>query len=318
MRGSGPERCLSEVSGPASTTCSSTSRANPGSRRSCSCTAAARAVGCGAPHLDALGDRFHCLAPDLPGFGRSNHLAPVSLDEAAGLVAEFVEARVPDGRATLVGLSYGGSLVLSLMGDHASVLERAVVDGAAVLTWWGDRLVIAGVAAVSPVIRTRAVRAVLGRLDMSGLGEELRSTTPAAFRRAFADGWVAPLSRPLLAAPCPTLLVGGGTEKTVRASNAALAELLPNAEARFAPGHGHAWFAWELDLHIRMVEAWAHGRGAAVGAGGGAVVGGGGGAGARAARPAGLTGCRPAVPSQVRQRRAYQKVRPLMHQTDPD
>ncbi len=211
------------------------------------------------PHLDALGDRFHCLAPDLPGFGRSNHLAPVSLDEAAGLVAEFVEARVPDGRATLVGLSYGGSLVLSLMGDHASVLERAVVDGAAVLTWWGDRLVIAGVAAVSPVIRTRAVRAVLGRLDMSGLGEELRSTTPAAFRRAFADGWVAPLSRPLLAAPCPTLLVGGGTEKTVRASNAALAELLPNAEARFAPGHGHAWFAWELDLHIRMVEAWATG-----------------------------------------------------------
>ncbi|MCV2393261.1 alpha/beta hydrolase [Actinotalea sp. M2MS4P-6] len=210
-------------------------------------------------HLDALGDRYHCLAPDLPGFGRSNHLAPVSLDQAAGLVAELIETRVPGGRASVVGLSYGGSVVLSLMGGRADVLDRVVVDGAGVLTWWGDRLVIAGVAAVSPIIRTRAVHAVLGRVGMSGLADELRTASPAAFRRAFAEGWVAPLSRALLAAPCPTLLVGGENEQTVRASNAALAALLPSAEARFAPAHGHGWFAWELDLHIRMVEAWVAG-----------------------------------------------------------
>jgi pimeloyl-ACP methyl ester carboxylesterase len=210
-------------------------------------------------HLDALGDRFHCLAPDLPGFGRSNHLPAVSLVEAAALVAELIETRVPGRRATVVGLSYGGAVTLALMGGHPGVLDRVVVDGAGVRTWGGDRVVIAGVAAVSPFLRTRGVRAVLGRLDLSGLAEELRSTSPAAFRRAFAEGWVAPLSHRLLAATCPTLLVGGEREQTVRASNAALAELLPRAEARFAPSHGHAWFARDLDLHISMVEAWLTG-----------------------------------------------------------
>ena len=31
---------------------------------------------------------------------------------------------------------------------------------------------------------------------------------------------------------------------------------MPHAAARFVPGHGHAWFGWRPDLHVRMVEAW--------------------------------------------------------------
>ena len=41
---------------------------------------------------------FHCLAPDLPGFGRSNHLEPVSKEGSADLVAELTKTRVPAGR----------------------------------------------------------------------------------------------------------------------------------------------------------------------------------------------------------------------------
>lgn len=48
---------------------------------------------------------FHCLAPDLPGFGRSNRLAPASRIETASLVAELIETRVPARRAHVVGLS---------------------------------------------------------------------------------------------------------------------------------------------------------------------------------------------------------------------
>jgi pimeloyl-ACP methyl ester carboxylesterase len=45
-------------------------------------------------HLDRLSDRFHCLAPDLAGFGRSNHLAPLSLDQTADLLADLIERRL--------------------------------------------------------------------------------------------------------------------------------------------------------------------------------------------------------------------------------
>ncbi len=43
---------------------------------------------------------FHCLAPDLPGFGQSNHLPPASLREIADLVAALIETRVRRGGRT--------------------------------------------------------------------------------------------------------------------------------------------------------------------------------------------------------------------------
>ena len=45
-------------------------------------------------HMERLPD-VHCLAPDLPGFGRSNRLEPVSKERIADLVAELIETRVP-------------------------------------------------------------------------------------------------------------------------------------------------------------------------------------------------------------------------------
>ncbi len=46
----------------------------------------------------------------------------------------------------------------------------------------------------------------------------------------------------------------------IRPANAALASLMPQAEARFAPGLGHCWQRKAPDLHIRMVEAWVSGQ----------------------------------------------------------
>jgi pimeloyl-ACP methyl ester carboxylesterase len=214
-------------------------------------------------HLDRLAGRLHCLAPDLPGFGRSNHLPPLSLRETADLIAQLIEARVPARRALVVGISYGGSVVLALLERHPNRVDRAVIDGAAVLPlWrgWGDRFVQLSTTAISPIVNTRPVAALLSLVGLRELGIELSSASPWAFRRAYKEGFTAPTSRAELEAQCPTLLVAGEKEATVRASNAALAELMPHAIARFVPGLGHAWFGWRPDLHVRMVEAWLTGE----------------------------------------------------------
>lgn len=216
-----------------------------------------------ATHLDRLAVKLHCLAPDLPGFGRSNHLAPLSLGETADLVAELVDRRVPSRRAHIVGLSYGGSVVFAVLERHAEHVDRAVIDGAAVLpVWggWGDLLVRLGAAVISPIIPTRLLATLLRPVGLRELGSALRSASPLAFRRAYVEGFTAPASRGLLEVPCPTLLVAGEKEATVRASDAGLAELMPHATARFVPGLGHAWFAWQRDLHISVVEAWLAGE----------------------------------------------------------
>jgi pimeloyl-ACP methyl ester carboxylesterase len=214
-------------------------------------------------HLDRLAERLHCLAPDLPGFGHSNHLPPLSLRETADLIAQLIEARVSAGRAHVVGLSYGGSVVFAMLERHPDRVDRAVIDGAAVLPlWrgWGDRFVQLSTTAISPIVNTRPVGALLSLVGLRELGIELSSASPRAFRRAYKEGFTAPTSRAELEAQSPTLLVAGEKEATVRASNAALAELMPHAIARFVPGLGHAWFGWRPDLHVRMVEAWLTGE----------------------------------------------------------
>lgn len=214
-------------------------------------------------HVDRLSERFHCLAPDLPGFGRSNQLASLSLAETADLVADLIETRLPARRAHAVGLSYGGSVVIAILGRHPGRIDRAVVDGAAVLpTWggWGDRFVQLGVTAASPIINARPVVALLGRIGLREVGVELGAASPRAFRRAYREGFTAPVSSDLLRAPCPTLLVAGAREGTIRASNVALAALMPNATARFVPRLGHAWFRFRRELHVRMIDAWLSGE----------------------------------------------------------
>jgi pimeloyl-ACP methyl ester carboxylesterase len=210
-------------------------------------------------HLDRLAGQFHCLAPDLPGFGRSNRLAPISLSHTADLVAELIAARVPARRAHVVGLSYGGSVALALLDRHSEVLDHVVIDGACVLPRWADRFIVAAVTVVSPIVNTRFAAAFLRLIGLRDLGVALRSATPAAFRRSWREGYTAPISRAALDAVCPTLLVAGEREHA-RASNAGLAALMPHATARFVPELGHAWFIQRRELHIRTVEAWLAGK----------------------------------------------------------
>jgi pimeloyl-ACP methyl ester carboxylesterase len=207
-------------------------------------------------HLEALGGTFHCLAPDLPGFGRSHRLPPISLLETADLVAELIRARIPAGRAHLVGLSYGGSVVFAVLARHPEVLDRAVIDGAGPFSSKSDRLIVLGAKLASPLMGRGLARVALRTAGLAGLGESFRSAAPRAIRRAWAEGYLAPLAATQLRAPCPTLLVAGEREAPVRASNAAFAALMPSAAAVFVPGLGHAWFAWRPELHIRMIEAW--------------------------------------------------------------
>ena len=213
---------------------------------------------------------YHCPAPDLPGHGRSNHLRWASLDGAAQQVAALIQDRIPARRAHLVGLSLGGAVAHTLLAHRPELLDRVVIDGCGlvdVLPARGVGLWKLGFAVVSPFIHRGPVIALFARMvgvapaDREQFAADLRAVSRAAFRRAFAEGNDVRLSRQELRAPCPTLLVAGEREqRAIRAANAALAALMPRAEARFAPGRAHAWLAVDPELHVRMVQAWITGQ----------------------------------------------------------
>jgi pimeloyl-ACP methyl ester carboxylesterase len=211
-------------------------------------------------HMARLTD-FHCLAPDLPGFGQSNQLPSVSLGETADLVAELIETRVPARRASVVGISSGGWVIRDLLDHHPDRVERAVIDGAPVRPW-GRRFRVLVFSAMSPFIHTRPVMASMREIWDAA---DLRAASRRAFRRSVTEGFLKPFAA--IGVPNPTLFVAGERETSrtltgcgVRESNAALATLMPHAEARFAPDLGHCWQRKAPDLHIRMVEAWCTGQ----------------------------------------------------------
>jgi len=207
---------------------------------------------------------YHCLAPDLPGFGGSNRVPWRSRIATAELVADLIAHRVPARRAHVVGLSLGGSVAHTLLATRPELLDRVVIDGCGVLPWRGTGLLKLAVAAVSPFLHTRPVIAAVGRaarLDDAARAD-LRAASPRAFRHGFADANDTVISHAEIAADCPTLLVAGEAETRppVRASNAAMAALMPDAEARYVPGVGHGWIGRRPDLHLRMTAAWLEGH----------------------------------------------------------
>lgn len=205
---------------------------------------------------------YHCLAPDLPGHGRSNRRPWRSRSEAADLVAQLIESRVPGRRAHVVGLSLGGAITHELLARRADLLDRVIIDGSGVLPWWGNMPFLAGITALTPFLHTRPVGAMLsrsvGRIPDKDRAD-IRVASRRAFRRSYTDALATRVTRAEIAAPCPTLLVAGEKETAVRRSNAALAALMPHAVAWFVPHTGHGWLGMRLDLHLAMVEAWLGG-----------------------------------------------------------
>lgn len=148
------------------------------------------------------------------------------------------------------------------MAHRSDLLETVVIDGAGGIPYRFGPLVKLGVDLFSPFLHTRPVLDAIARtfaMDEQGV-EDLRRASPEAFRRALNDANAQRMSRAEVETPCRTLLVAGENDlPMVRPSNAALADLMDDAEARFVPGLGHGWIGRNPTLHRRMVAAWIAG-----------------------------------------------------------
>jgi pimeloyl-ACP methyl ester carboxylesterase len=216
-------------------------------------------------HFAALGD-YHCIAPDLPGHGRSRAVEWTSLEDTAALVAGVIYD-LPTRSAHVVGLSLGGAVAFELLATHADLLDHVVIDGcAAVGSPWAGVAKVA-FAAISPFVRHapvgRLMAAAVGVTDPTGVADmvhQMRQVDPRSFRGAFADAQEVRIVDGILRAACPTLLVSGGKElAAVHTSSRLLADRMPHAEAWVMPGSGHGWLGSHPDIHVRMVRAWIEG-----------------------------------------------------------
>ncbi len=83
--------------------------------------------------IEALAERFHVIAPDLPGFGESEKPSPTrysyGIESAAEAIADLIAA-FGVGRAHLVGHSMGAAIALTLAANHPELVQRLVLEDA--------------------------------------------------------------------------------------------------------------------------------------------------------------------------------------------
>lgn len=235
-----------------------------------------------APLLPALSRRFHCIAVDLPGYGRSP--APRSRPTIAGyadLVAELIQ-QLSDHAVLVLGHSMGGQIAMTLALRYPVLVERMVLLNPAVsgrlstfinlfvaphillegLGWparllnfvertplgYTDRL-------LKPI--SFAERAVISQEDYARIRADARRPGQGKVRAdcfwAMREG---DLRGKLNGIRTPALVIWGAEDNTVPLRDAGVvAAEWPQADLRLIPNAGH-WPQFEqFDLTLRHVGA---------------------------------------------------------------
>jgi len=206
-----------------------------------------------APQLAALGRQFHCIAPDLRGFGESEARGPYSMDQYADDVAHLLDTLGIE-RAVVGGLSMGGYIAFAFWRRHRDRLRaliladtRSGADSDEGRQKRRDMITLA---------RTRGAGAVADAMIEGMVGKSTRRERPELVRSVHAmlasapvEGVVGALeammtrsdSTPTLATiDVPTLIVVGDEDVlTPPAEARAMHSAIPGSQLAVIPAAGH-------------------------------------------------------------------------------
>jgi 3-oxoadipate enol-lactonase len=218
------------------------------------------------PQLRALGDRFRCVAWDMPGYGDAEPLPSLTYPAIADRLVDLFDA-IDETEVDLVGLSFGGMHALHTALAHPERVRRMVLadtspafgmDGTRREEWIASRLAaLDGDGVPADVAET-----VVDTLTALALSDEIRAETVGAFSHITADGFRAAVHclpdndvrAELHRIEQPTLVVVGELDRETPVSySEVLADGLAHADLRVIAGAGHLTPAEAPDEFNRLV-----------------------------------------------------------------
>ena len=231
--------------------------------------------------LPRLAERYHVIAPDLPGHGESDKpRQDYSLGAYANTLRDLMIALGVD-RSTVVGQSLGGGVAMQLAYQHPNRCERLVLVSSGGLgpdvSWMLRALTLPGSEYLMPLLFPRfaaqAGNVVSRRLASFGIRwaqveEEWRayvSLTEPTNRESFVKTLravvdprgqtVSAHDKLYLASRLPTLIIWGREDRIIPVSHAAAAqESIPGSKLVIFEGAGHFAHAEEPDRFVEVLS----------------------------------------------------------------
>ncbi len=226
-----------------------------------------------APQLEGLSGTFRCIAWDMPGYGASAPVTPLTLAAIADAVARLLDAAGVE-RAHLVGESFGGMHALHAALRHPDRVDRLVLantsaafglDGTDPDAWRAARLAPLDAGLTPADIAEGVLTSIAG----PGLSADMLAMRAAGFARIPTAGLRAAVEclpdhnvvDRLAEIEAPALVIAGELDaETPVAYARILVDGLKNAELVVLDGIGHLAVSEAADAVNHLTRAFLRGR----------------------------------------------------------
>lgn len=207
--------------------------------------------------IQHLSKDFHCVAVDLPGHGRSSHIA-LSMEK----VMEELAMLLPSyGKVHLVGLSLGGVITLTALNRFPAYIKSAIVSGTVFsFSPKSAELISKYAAPIYGMLKPEWIVSILMKTSnipprfKEDIWESVKLTTVEQTRAMYttlAEGEFPETN------PCPLLVVVGEREnQTVKKSQSRILASVKQSSGAVVPRAGHAWSYENPVLFAEMVGDW--------------------------------------------------------------
>ncbi len=214
------------------------------------------------PQMERLTE-FHCLAPDLPGHGRSASL-PLAMPDLVQRLADLISTSSPTGKAHVVGLSFGGVVAQALMVATPQLVDHVILSGTATRM---NKLLVWISMLNEPILRMLRPEQLAALVCWQfGVPSKYRDAMSADFK-TFSSKTLANVMKTYLDIEVPVstkspTLVAVGQKETFYAKRAARAlhRSIPGSKGVIAPKSGHVWNLESAELFSDTVRAWVTDR----------------------------------------------------------
>ena len=211
------------------------------------------------PQLDLMKD-FHCVAPDLPGHGQSSAIKKFEMKAVVDTLAEIIRHTSPNGKAHVVGLSFGGVVAQALMVGAPDVVDHVILSGTATRL---NKILVFIQMLNLPFMRLLKPQLLASLISSQfGIPPKYKEMLKDDFRQFSADVFMQVMwTYGDIVMPTttrnPTLVAVGEKETFVaRAAARSLSKHIPGAKGVIAPGVGHVWNLQTPELFTAMVRSW--------------------------------------------------------------
>lgn len=211
--------------------------------------------------IAALTD-FHCLNVDLPGHGKSSHVAWDSLADTADRIAEIIQSQATSGKAHIVGLSLGGYIALVLMARHSALVDHVIISAVTDAPMPNRHLLNPQLWMMSILKRRWLVKLQAQALGLSpemqaAFIENFLRMSMKTYRKIAEEVVDFYLPSALQNINIPMLITAGENEsRIIKQTVETIPQFMPKATGRFAPNLKHGWNIQSPDLFSAMIRSW--------------------------------------------------------------